>query len=87
MTDKKKENVKRIPSDQPTALIAPSDYEHIFKGDDEEPEQSKSKKQPTSVKQTPSPAGKPKSKDAKVTRVPSDQPTALIAPSGIFVFL
>ena len=64
-------DAKRVPSDQPTAMIAPSDYEHIFNGEEENQAKPEAPK-PTETK--------PNDKeDAK--RVPSDQPTALIAPS------
>jgi hypothetical protein len=46
----KKQQAKRIPSDAPTALIAPSDYEHIYKG------QAKMAKSGKTAKRIPSDA-------------------------------
>lgn len=66
-TMKKQGKIVKILSDQPTALIAPSDYEHIF---------TYKKKSLNNNKMV----AEEKGKIAKL-KVPSDQPTALIAPS------
>ena len=72
MSDNKQ--VKRISSDQPTALIAPSDYEHIFKGGNDDKREAKGANSLGKV------VNINKSKP-ELTRVKSEQPTALIAPS------
>lgn len=64
---KKQEKLLKIASDQPTALIAPSDYEHVFTAKKETPNKAK-----VAVDIEPS-------KQSKL-KIPSDQPTALIAP-------
>ncbi|XP_027199180.1 uncharacterized protein LOC113793361 [Dermatophagoides pteronyssinus] len=56
---------KVVKSDQPTVLIAPSDYEHIFKGD---PDTIATDQKKTVV-------------EVKAKKVSSDQPTIMIAPS------
>ena len=85
---------KRVESDQPTALIAPSDYEHIFKGDlSDFQKNTKIKKSPKKIPSdqptcliAPSDyehifKGSFEKPPAKPNRIPSDTPTALIAPS------
>lgn len=71
MPPPKDDKAKRIPSDQPTALIAPSDYEHIFQGEEDDAKTKQQTPTPSKAAPEPSPA----------KRTPSDQPTALIAPS------
>ena len=77
-----------IASTAPTTLIAPSDYEHLYSVDNKKNRSSSDNKREEAKSPTSSPSSTTMAtsknmnrKQPKLPKVPSDAPTALIAPS------